>query len=133
MSTAGTLLVTRGNGNVSPRGVTVHIGGARRPTVVRAGGSIQAAINAATEGALITVEPGIYEETVIVDRRVRLQGYGAGGTLINAVTQPAEKLQAWRAAVCDKVMVTATTPNGAGTGAPSCCPARCCRPPITPA
>ncbi len=113
--TSGTVLVKRSNGNVSPRGVTVHIGGTA-PTVVRAGGSIQAAVNAASEGALITVEPGLYEETVIVDRRIRLQGYGAGGTLINAVTQPAEKLMAWRRAMCDKVMGVALTPGG-GTGA----------------
>ena len=114
-ATAGTLLVTRGNGNVTPRGVTIHIDGPA-PTVVRAGGSIQAAVNAAAEGALITVEPGVYDETVIVDRRIRLQGYGAGSTLINAVTQPAEKLQAWRKAACDKVMNVVATPGG-GTGA----------------
>jgi parallel beta-helix repeat protein len=114
-ATTGTLLVARSNGNVAPRGVTVHIGGTA-PTVVRAGQSIQAAVNAAAEGNLITVEPGVYEETVIVDRRVRLQGYGAGGTLINAVTQPAEKLRAWRVAMCDKVMGVAATPGG-GSGA----------------
>jgi large repetitive protein len=112
---SGTLLVTRANGQVTARGVTVHIGGPL-PTVVRAGQSIQAAINAAQEGALITVEPGLYEETVIVDRRVRLQGFGAGGTLINAVTQPAEKLVAWRVAACNRVHDVTPTPGG-GTGA----------------
>ncbi len=118
ITASGTLLVTRSNGNVTPRGVTVHIGG-QAPTVVRAGQSIQAAIDVAPEGRLITVEPGVYEETVIVDRRIRLQGFGAASTLINAVTQPAEKLRAWRVAMCDKVVGRAGVPQspGGGTGA----------------
>ncbi len=120
-ATSGPLLVTRANGGVTPRGVMVHIGG-QSPTVVRAGQSIQAAVNAAPEGRLITVEPGVYEETVIVDRRIRLQGFGAGATFINAVTQPAEKLRDWRVAVCDKVVGHLRVPAapqspGGGTGA----------------
>jgi large repetitive protein len=117
---AGTLLVTRDNGNVTPRGVAVHIGG-QAPTIVQAGQSIQAAVNAAAEGSLIIVAPGVYEETVIVDRRIRLQGFGAGSTFINALTQPAEKLAAWRVAMCDKVVghlrvpAAAQSPGG-GTG-----------------
>ena len=113
-TSSGTLRVAHVNGNVTERGVTVHIGG-QAPTVVRAGQSIQAAVNAALEGALITVEPGLYEETVIVDRRIRLQGFGAGGTLINAVTQPAERLTAWRRLACEKVLDVVATP-GAGPG-----------------
>jgi large repetitive protein len=115
ITAAGTLLVTRGNGNVTPRGVTVHVGGAT-PIVVAAGGSIQAAINTAPEGSLITVQPGVYEEQVIVDRRVRVQGFGAGSTLINAANQPVQKVLAWREAVCTKLFAT-TTQNGPGPGA----------------
>ncbi len=119
-ATSGTLLVTRANGNVTARGVTLHIGG-QSPTVVRAGQSIQAAIDAAPEGRLITVEPGVYEEAVIVDRRVRLQGFGAASTFINPLTQPAEKLRAWRVAMCDKVVGHLRVPAapqspGGGTG-----------------
>lgn len=108
---SATVLVRRAgaNGRVSPRGVTLHIGGAA-PIVVRAGQKIQDAIDAAAPGALITVEPGLYEESVIVNKRVRLQGFGAGGTLINAIKQPTERQQQWREKVCDILFADA---NGA--------------------
>jgi hypothetical protein len=98
---SATVLVRRAgaNGRTSPRGVTVHVGGSA-PIVVRAGQKIQDAIDAAPAGALITVEPGMYEEAVILHKRLRLQGFGAGGTLINAVKQPTERQQQWRDKVC---------------------------------
>ncbi len=98
---SATVLVRRAgaNGRTSPRGVTLHIGGPA-PIVVRAGQKIQDAIDAATPGALITVEPGLYEESLILYKRLRLQGFGAGGTLINAVKQPTERQQQWRDKVC---------------------------------
>jgi len=98
-TTSGTVLVRRSNGRTTPRGVTVHLRGTA-PTVVEAGQKIQAAIDAASAGQLITVAPGNYEESVILHKRVRLQGFGAGGTLINAVKQPTESQQAWRNKVC---------------------------------
>jgi hypothetical protein len=101
---AATVLVRRAgaNGLTSPRGVTVHIGGPQ-PVVVgptRTYRTIQAAIDATPAGGLITVEPGVYEESVILDRRLRLQGFGAGATLINAIKQPIERQQQWRETVC---------------------------------
>jgi hypothetical protein len=42
------------------------------------------------------VPPGNYEELLVMHKRVRLQGWGAPATTINAVKAPAEKLQAWR-------------------------------------
>lgn len=106
---SATVLVRRAgaNGRTSPRGVTLHIGGSA-PIVVRAGQKIQDAIDNAPAGALITVEPGMYEEAVILNRRLRLQGFGAGGTLINAVKQPTERQQQWRDKVCSILFADAT-------------------------
>ncbi len=95
-TTTGELTVTRGdNGTTTTAGVTVTIGGSA-PIVVAAGQSIQAAIDAAAPGALITVAPGQYDQLPIMYKRIRLQGWGPGSTVINAAKYPAEKLQQWR-------------------------------------
>ncbi|MFT3954419.1 MAG: IPT/TIG domain-containing protein [Piscinibacter sp.] len=100
----GTVEVVHANGSRSPRGVTLHVGGSQ-PIVVSAGQSIQAAIDGASPGALITVGPGLYEEAPIVWKRLRVQGYGAPVSIINAA-MGAEyvRQQAWRAKVCDLVL-----------------------------
>lgn len=89
------LLVTRAGGATTEVGVTVTVG-ETAAAVVPTGGSIQAAIDAASPGDLITVEPGLYQEMVIMWKPVRLQGWGAGSVLINAINTPNEKLQLWR-------------------------------------
>lgn len=92
------LMVTRGdNGATTKTGLTFTIGGT--PIRVAPGGSIQAAIDAAPNNGspLILVAPGTYEELVIMHKPVRLQGWGAFSTKINAVKAPAEKLANWRA------------------------------------
>lgn len=95
----GELVVTRGDtGKASLLGVTVTVGGAT-PIQVKPGQSIQAAIDQAPTGALILVAPGRYDELVIMNKKVRLQGWGALATNINAAKVPAEKLQAWRTKV----------------------------------
>ncbi|NNG45590.1 MAG: hypothetical protein HKM86_00550, partial [Deltaproteobacteria bacterium] len=95
-TSTGQLMVTRGdNGNSTVTGVTVTVGGPA-PTYVTTGGSIQAAIDAATPGDLILVEPDSYEELVIMWKPVRLQGYGAGSTTISGIKQPVTKLLAWQ-------------------------------------
>ncbi|HYE35904.1 SdrD B-like domain-containing protein [Methylocaldum sp.] len=95
-TSTGELVVTRANGGASTvNGVTVTVGGPA-PIVVNAGQSIQTAIDAAPAGALITVAPGEYDELPIMHKKVRLQGWGAGSTIINAAKFPAEKLQNWR-------------------------------------
>ncbi len=66
---------------------------ARPPAIVNAGQSIQAAIDAATAGDLILVQPGTYEEMVVMTKPVRLQGAGALSTVINVVTTPSENVQ----------------------------------------
>ena len=91
----GQLVVTRDNGSSTEHAITVTVS-AETPTYVAAGGSIQAAIDAATAGDLILVEPGVYNESVIMWKPVRLQGAGAGSTIINAVKRPTEVLLAWR-------------------------------------
>ena len=99
---SATVLVRRAgmNGRTSPRGVTVHVGGAA-PRIVAAGQKIQAVIDSASAGDLIIVPPGEYLESVILNKRLRLQGYGAGSTMINAIKQPTESQQQWRDKVCN--------------------------------
>jgi len=57
--------------------------------------SIQAAIDAASSGDLILVAPGTYYENVIMHKDVRLQGAGAGATIISATPNPASRLADW--------------------------------------
>jgi hypothetical protein len=105
----GNVEVVAANGKRTPRGVTLH-GGPAPITVGQGGGyahaTIQAAIDAAPEGALITVAPGVYEEAPILWKRVRVQGYGAPVTIVNAA-MGADYLreQAWREKVCNLVLV----------------------------
>ncbi|MEW6336123.1 MAG: hypothetical protein AB1625_01865 [Acidobacteriota bacterium] len=100
--TTGQLKIVRGdNQRPSVTAVTVTVGGTA-PIVVGEGRTyktIQSAIDAAPNGSLITVEPGNWEELVVMWKPVRLQGWGAGSTVINAVKVPAEKLVAWRAKI----------------------------------
>jgi hypothetical protein len=97
----GTLHVTRGdNGLTTDLGVTLHVGECGNVIHV-AGGSnypatpIQDSIDAATDGALIIIEPGMYWENPIVYKPVTLQGSGAESTIINAMAVPTDKVSAW--------------------------------------
>ena len=91
------LMVTRDGGATTKTGLSFTIGGGE-PIRVAAGGSIQAAIDAAPNNGspLILVPPGTYNELVIMHKPVRLQGWGAFSTTINAVKAPTEKLATWR-------------------------------------
>lgn len=103
-----TIEVVHSNGNKTPRGITLHVGGNLPKTVGQDPGyaytSIQKAIDAADDGDLITVAPGLYEEAPIVWKRVRVQGFGSPVTIVNAA-MGAEYLrqQAWREKVCELV------------------------------
>jgi hypothetical protein len=96
----GQLRVVRTNGRTSLTGVTVTVG-APGGNVWRVGPTqaiqtIQAAVDLASNGDLILVDPGTYHENVIVYKRVRVQGAGAWSTVINAIHYPGDALQAWR-------------------------------------
>ena len=98
----GELVVTRGdNGKATVNSVTVTVENAPPKRVPSTYPTIQAAIDAANSGDLILVSPGTYEELVVMWKPVRLQGSGAGSTVINAAKYPAEKLDLWRTKVLD--------------------------------
>jgi hypothetical protein len=102
----GQLVVTTASGQQSIDAITVTIGG-KAPTYVSGAapltqysvGAIQTAIDAAMPGDLIMVPPGVYNEMLIMWKPVRLQGVGASSSVINANTQPAGKLDTWRAKI----------------------------------
>jgi hypothetical protein len=91
----GQLQVTRGNNISTIEGVTVTVGGPA-PKLVPVNGSIQDTVDAAVAGDLILVPPGVYDERVIIDKPVSVQGWGAPSTVINIANAAPEKLQAWR-------------------------------------
>lgn len=97
----GQLQVTLGNAKSTIEGVTVTVGGVA-PKLVPLNGSIQAVVDAAVAGDLILVPPGVYDERVIVDKPVSIQGWGAPSTIINIANASPEKLQAWRTLVNQK-------------------------------
>ncbi len=85
----GQLLVTTADGQTSLPGLTFHVVGAGyNPPMLTVDddgpadyATVQAAIDAASPGALIVVKPGTYRENVIMHQAVKLQGYGQGGLL----------------------------------------------------
>jgi hypothetical protein len=115
----GELAITAANGKQSIDTVTVTIGG-KAPTHVGASGSIQSAIDAAKPGDLIIVDPtcstasgpascsaagvtthtvAAHSELLLMWKPVQLQGVGAASSIIDANTQPAGKIDGWRARV----------------------------------
>ena len=122
----GQLMITRGdNGKQSIDSITVTIGGSE-PWIVtpndfatNTGGSVtgpagknpndygtafgrmffsplQVAIDSASPGDLILVQPGTYRENLIMWKPVRLQGVGAASVTLNADAHPAGKMDQWR-------------------------------------
>ena len=118
------LVVTRADsGKETVVGLTVHVS-TKPPRVVAPGASIQAVIEASSHGELITIPPGVYNEYLILDKRVRLQGWGADSVTINASKASAGGLAAWRALLNKKVDARCSLPNGnPGVPAVGECPA----------
>ena len=114
----GELVITRGdNGKHSIDAITVTVGGSAPWVVTETGvtapagksvkdyaanfgrmnlalgatnqSPIQAAIDSASPGDLILVDPGTYRENLIMWKPVRLQGVGAASVTINADAHPA--------------------------------------------
>jgi hypothetical protein len=77
----GPLTVFRNNGQSTVMDVTVTVENAV-PTYVTT--TIQDAIDAAPVNGLVLVPPGTYQENLIISKPVRLQGYGAYSTIIDA-------------------------------------------------
>ena len=110
---SGQLLVTRNGGATTQVGVTVTVEN-RLPKLVPAGGSIQAVIDLPTtvDGDLILVPPGTYNEFVIMDKKVQLQGWGAPSVTINAAKSSTLALKTWRSLLNRKVDARCGTPTG---------------------
>lgn len=103
--------VTRGdNSKTSISGITLHVGvpAAQVRRVPSDYATIQAAIDAATPGDLILIAPGNYAENLIMYKPVKLQGYGAAATAINAGYFPPEKQTAWANFISTNMVTTAT-------------------------
>ncbi len=79
------LLIRAANGKTTPVGITIHVlGGGYTPAIVHVPEdqpTIQAAIDASSENGLVVVHEGTYRESVIMHRRVKLQGVGPGGSV----------------------------------------------------
>jgi large repetitive protein len=101
----GQLMVERGdNGLSTVVGLTLTVGPYTDGVVrnVAEGQSIQAAIDDASDGDLILVHRGTFDELVILYKNVKLQGSGAA-TEINAIKAPPEKATNWRVKVTELV------------------------------
>jgi hypothetical protein len=79
-------LLATGGGQTSQNGITIHVTGAGySPTVVDVmpGASIQDALDAASAGSLILVHPGVYYDSIVMSKEVKLQGFGPGASVID--------------------------------------------------
>jgi FtsP/CotA-like multicopper oxidase with cupredoxin domain len=104
------LEVKRGdNGKSSITGVTLTFGPVPYAVIeVAPGQSVQAAIDGAAPGALILVEPGIYEDFVIMWKPVKLQGWGPGGTHFRVIRDFGQMPAKWR----EKLQAVLANSNG---------------------
>ncbi|HSS24111.1 MAG TPA: hypothetical protein VLL82_06855, partial [Mycobacterium sp.] len=103
----GQLAITAANGKQSIDSVTITIGG-KTPTHVTATASIQRAIDAASPGDMLMIDPAtqatatlpavaaVHQELLLMWKPVRLQGVGAVASVINANSHPAGKIDVWR-------------------------------------
>jgi hypothetical protein len=78
---------------------TLHVGvpASKVKRVTPGAGAIQSAIDSAADGDLILIAPGLYPENIIMYKNVKLQGYGAASTVINAGFFTPDKQTTWLA------------------------------------
>ncbi len=91
------LMVEKDGGATTPYGITFTIGDGSE-TVVRVPGdwpTIQKAIDKAPNEALVLVDPGEYNESVIMHKNVKLQGSGAGSCRIVTLSNPGKIVLDW--------------------------------------
>ena len=94
------LVVTGANGRAGTIGVTFHVLGAGYdPPIVHvdddnlgpedgtspstAWSTVQEGLDDATDGELVVVHPGVYQENVLIDENIKVQGHGPGATVID--------------------------------------------------
>ena len=89
------LTVTGSGGASGATGITFHVLGAGyNPPQRHVGegqtyGTVQEALDAAQDGDLVLVHPGVYNGKFILHSNVKLQGYGPGATVLNGLLQGA--------------------------------------------
>ncbi len=98
------------NGKWSPSGIKVSVGDIATPVPgggaihhVANGEKIQPVIDAAAANDLILVAPGMYNEQLIMDKPLRLQGSGAMSTMLFAQRTDANMVNNWRARLQDAI------------------------------
>ncbi|MEQ1740427.1 MAG: SdrD B-like domain-containing protein [Methyloglobulus sp.] len=91
------------NGKWSPSGIKVTVGNIATPVPgggaihhVANGGQIQPVIDSAEPNDLILVSPGMYNEQLIMDKPLRLQGSGAPSTMLFAQKTDNNMTLNWR-------------------------------------
>jgi hypothetical protein len=103
----GHLSVVRADGVSTKVGVFLRVKPGAPVKRVAPGGSIQAAIDSALPGTIILVPPAPtaagYTENLIIWKKIKLQGYGAGSTLINAGTFTLADQNAWTRKVRNRI------------------------------
>ncbi|MEQ1637895.1 MAG: SdrD B-like domain-containing protein [Methylococcales bacterium] len=92
------------NGKWTPSGIKVTVGNIANPVPgggaihhVANGEKIQPVIDSAAPNDLILVGPGMYNEQLIMDKPLRLQGSGAPSTLLFAQRTDADMISNWHA------------------------------------
>ena len=99
-SSTGQIKVIRDNQLFSEFAVNLNITDCSTISVwtVSSGGSIQAAVDASTAGDIILVGTGQFNENIVMNKPVHLQGSGAG-SFINGNPTTSDALAAWHARV----------------------------------
>lgn len=99
----GDLVITRANGEKTDVGVQIVYEPGTLVHTVNQGQSIQAAIDAANDGDIVLVKSGLYNESLILTKNIRLQGVGARATVINGKVAPSSRVVAWQSDIANRV------------------------------